>query len=83
MALMRSRVAADPRNSRKGRRVSRRNGTRRRRLVPALQQLEPRHLLAFSANVFADINLFGVSSIPDSFVECGDEVFFVANDGRT
>ena len=83
MALMRSRVAADPRNSRKGRRVSRRNGTRRRRLVPALQQLEPRHLLAFSAIVFADVNLFGVSSIPDSFVEFGDEVFFVANDGRT
>ncbi len=56
---------------------------RARRLAPALQVLEPRHLLAFSTELFADINQFGVSSIPDSFVEFNNEVFFVANDGRT
>lgn len=59
------------------------NVSRRRRLANALQRLEPRHLLAFSSNLFADINQFGVSSIPDSLMEFNGELLFVANDGRT
>lgn len=52
-------------------------------LVATFQTLEPRHLLAFSANLFFDINQFGVSSVPDSLIEFNSEVFFVANDGNS
>ncbi|MFK8111730.1 MAG: ELWxxDGT repeat protein [Rubripirellula sp.] len=38
-------------------------------------------MLAFSTDLFADLNQFGLSSLPDSFVEFNNEVYFVANDG--
>ena len=59
------------------------NRTRRRRLAVALETLESRRLLAFSAEVFADINLFGVSSNVDSMVQFDGRAFFAADDGQT
>lgn len=83
MSLVRSWVQGGQRRTLDVRRH--RGGTRperRRRLLSALQVLEPRHLLAFSTDLFADINMFGVSAQPDSLIEFNSEVFFVANDGR-
>ena len=83
MSLMRSRVQSDQRKMRRSRRrILGSQRARTRRMSPALQVLEPRHLLAFSTELFVDINQLGVSAIPDSFVELNSEVFFVANDGR-
>ena len=84
MSLLRSKVRSDLNKTRRFAVVRRRflHEKRRRRLAtPLLQVLEPRHLLAFSTELFADINQFGVSSLPDSFIEFNSQVFFVANDG--
>ncbi len=81
MSLMRSKVELDQRKRRVMRRRER-TRKRRRSMASALQVLEPRHLLAFSTDLFADINQFGLSSLPDSLTEFNNEVFFVANDGR-
>tara|TARA_R110002049_G_scaffold285698_4_gene467077 strand:- start:237952 stop:241986 length:4035 start_codon:yes stop_codon:yes gene_type:complete len=55
----------------------------RRKIGGALENLESRLLLAFSADVFADINQFGVSSNIDSMVEFDGRAFFAADDGQT
>ena len=55
---------------------------RRRSLATAIQSLEDRRLLAFSADAFADINLFGVSSNVESIVEFDGRAFFSADDGQ-
>lgn len=84
MSLLRPKVRSDLNKTRRfaGRRRRSVTQNRRRHLaVPLLQVLEPRHLLAFSTELFADINQFGVSSLPDSFIEYNSQVFFVADDG--
>ena len=40
-------------------------------------------MLAFSADAFADINLFGVSSNVDTLVEFDGRAFFAADDGQS
>lgn len=56
---------------------------RRRRLAASFESLERRNLLTFAIDLFADINLFGVSSIPSEIVPLGDTTYFVADDGVT
>ncbi|MCA9136524.1 MAG: hypothetical protein KDB00_07190 [Planctomycetales bacterium] len=53
----------------------------RRRLGAALETLEKRNLLTFAIDLFADINMLGISSDVDEVVQVGGEVFFVADDG--
>ena len=48
-----------------------------------MESLEGRLLLAFSANVFADINQLGISSNVESMVEFDGRAFFAADDGQT
>ncbi len=57
--------------------------SRRRRLAPSLEPLESRLLLAFTPELLADINIFGLSSRPDSIIEFNSAVVFVADDGLT
>jgi ELWxxDGT repeat protein len=49
-----------------------------------LETLEPRHLLTFAIDLFADLNQLGVSSNVDEYVETSTgAAFFVADDGLT
>ena len=81
MSAKRSTDATKSRRSSKLARKNRRSN--RRRLSAALEPLENRLLLAFSADVFSDINLFGVSANVDSMVEFDGRAFFSADDGQT
>ena len=65
------------------RRRSNQTRVRRRRLAASIQSLEPRHLLTFAIDLFADINGLGVSSDIGEVVALGNESFFVADDGFT
>lgn len=83
MSSMRSKVRKDQRKSRVMRRRQLANQKQRRRITSALEVLESRYLLAFTTELFFDINQFGISAIPDSLTEFNSQAFFVANDGRT
>ena len=84
MSAKRSRAVNKKRKpSRRGVELDRRGRTnRRRQLGRALESLEGRLLLAFSANVFADINQLGISSNVESLVEFDGRAFFSADDGQ-
>ena len=85
MSAKRSRAVNKNRNqSRRAAKLERRGrANRRRRVGAALESLEGRLLLAFSANVFADINQLGISSNVESMVEFDGRAFFAADDGQT
>lgn len=79
--MSRSRPGRSSSQRKRARSAKRRQLTQRRR--SNLEMLEARYLLAFTTDLFADINLFGLSSLPDSFIEFNNEAYFVANDGLT
>jgi ELWxxDGT repeat protein len=87
--MMRSSLVRSDRKTKAMRRRDRRNvhssdrQSRRRRLAPAIEPLESRLLLAFTPELLADINIFGVSASPDSLTEFNGAVVFVADDGLT
>lgn len=67
----------------KARKKKQRLSGRRRRLGAAIEPLEQRNLLTFAIDLFADVNILGVSSSIGEAVELGGETFFVADDGKT
>ena len=54
---------------------------RRRNLAASIEPLENRHLLTFAIDLIADVNQFGFSSLPEKFVQMGNDAYFVADDG--